>query len=144
KNVEWPTPCAIQKDNEALLNLLKNIPKEAKGIRFQTEDLAKKLDRYLQYTLLYRQWSSIAHAVDVSRFIARSRDGGEGVRSLRNAQEMLLVACMAVSFLFDATISLVAKLLPDDRLSFGEWCVREVHARYEALEAHLRLCGVPG
>ncbi|MFH1085671.1 MAG: DUF5677 domain-containing protein, partial [Chloroflexota bacterium] len=89
RNIEWPTPFAIKKDNEALSKLVRNMPKEAQGVVFQTEKLAKELSRYAQYTLLYRHWSSISHAVDVSRFIARSRDGGEGVRSLRNAEELL-------------------------------------------------------
>lgn len=94
-------------------------------------DLALTLGSGAEYEILYRRWSSIAHGVDVARFLTPTDTGEAGLYPLRNAMDLPQIALFGSAHLLDATQRLIRKFRPGEDLS--RWYKREVHARFKRL-----------
>jgi len=90
--------------------------------------LTRYLKREAEYLILYKQWSSISHAHDLSRFLARSSDGDPGFKALRDPGTMRLVTSHAASFMLRATRLVLGKFRPGEDIS--QWYATEVRERY--------------
>ena len=95
------------------------------------DGLAKHLNRYGQYEILYRRWSSVTHAADLSRFIARGEKGKQAVWALRSPQGFRDVAFMSATFILHATRLMLKKFRPTEDSS--QWYTREVQQPYKLL-----------
>lgn len=93
-------------------------------------ELAKHVNRPAQYDFLYRQWSRIIHAGDLSRFLRRTSKGDAAFKPLRNHEEMAQVSQYAASFILDATRKVLGKFRPGEADSVKRWYVAEVRDRY--------------
>jgi len=97
------------------------------------EELAKYLRRGGWYEILYREWSSIIHAVSPSRFITTTDKGTLAIRRLRNPSQVSEVASFAIHFLFDATRLVLGKFRPGEEKSLATWYKRDVQKLYNKL-----------
>ncbi|MBN1160947.1 MAG: hypothetical protein JXA17_03255 [Dehalococcoidales bacterium] len=95
--------------------------------------LSKYLNRLPEYDLLYRGWSNIAHAVDLSHFLSRTKSGSPSFRPLRNHEELAQVAKMASIFIIDATKQMINKYRHGENKNFGTWYLKEVRQSYLSL-----------
>ena len=93
-------------------------------------ELAKSVSRPAQYDFLYRYWSAVTHASDLSRFLARTEEGARGFRPLRNHRVMAQVACFAASLILDGTRKALSKFRPGEEKSFATWYNQEARRRY--------------
>ena len=93
--------------------------------------LTRYLRREVEYLVLYKQWSSVSHAHDLSRFLARSSDGDPGFKSLRDPSTMRVVTSYAASFMLGTTRLVLGKFRPGEDLS--QWYTTKVRERYRAL-----------
>jgi hypothetical protein len=94
-------------------------------------ELARHLRREAEYVVLYRQWSSISHAHDLSRFLGRSLDGEAGFKSLRDPGTMRIVTSHAASYMLRATRLILGRFRPGEDIS--GWYATEVGERYKLL-----------
>lgn len=90
------------------------------------EELSKRLKRHAQYTFLYRKWSSIVHAQDLSHVIAVDSQGHSGVRRLRDPREAQEVALFAACYIVNATGAMLRKFRPGEEKAFADWFTKEV------------------
>ena len=85
-------------------------------------NLARHVRRHAQYDFLYRKWSRITHAQDMSRFLnTRLRDGSV----------IKEVATFSSCFILDGTRRTLGKLRPGEDL--GAWYKAEVQDRFRIL-----------
>ncbi len=96
-------------------------------------DLAKHLNWGAQYDILYRSWSSITHADDLSQFLTQTKRGSPAFYPLRNHEEVKLFSVVASSFILHATRKMIGKFRPGENASLGRWYVREARQRHRAL-----------
>jgi len=96
-------------------------------------ELARHLSRGAQYDILYRSWSHITHAVDLSRFLTHTNKGSPAFRPLRNPEELKLVSEIASTFILQATKKMLGKFRAGEMASFGRWYAREAQKRHLAL-----------
>ena len=96
-------------------------------------ELAMHLNRGAQYDILYRYWSRITHAGDLSRFLTKTSEGSPAFKPLRNPEELKHVSVMASSFILDATKKILGKFRAGEMASLGRWYVRETRKRHLAL-----------
>ncbi|MFQ5996350.1 MAG: DUF5677 domain-containing protein [Dehalococcoidales bacterium] len=96
-------------------------------------DLAKHLNWGAQYDILYRAWSSITHADDLSQFLTQTKRGYPAFYPLRNNEELKLFSVIASSFILHATKKMLGKFRAGEMASFGRWYVREARDRHLAL-----------
>ena len=96
-------------------------------------DLAKHLNWGAQYDILYRSWSSIAHADDLSQFITQTKRGSSAFHPIRNHEELKLFSVIASSFILHATMKMIGKFRSGENASLGRWYVREARKRHLAL-----------
>jgi hypothetical protein len=87
------------------------------------KQLAKRLGMEAHYELLYRQWSSVAHAGELFRFLTRTKEG-YAINSLRDLTELKTVAHMAALYLVRATRLMIEKYRTGEDLK--PWYLREV------------------
>ena len=92
-------------------------------------DLTGYLKREAEYQILYRQWSSILHAHDLSRFMARSSDGDPGFKALRDPNSIRVVTSHAASLILRATHLMLGKFRPGE--DYSRWYVTDVRDRYQ-------------
>jgi len=90
------------------------------------EQFASHLKRGGMYEVLYREWSSIQHAVAPSRYIATTDKGIQAVRALRDPSQIVTVASFATTFMVNATRLVLQKFRPGEEASFAKWCMQEV------------------
>ena len=93
-------------------------------------ELARHLGRTAQYDILYRRWSTSAHANDFFPFITRDRSGETAVRGLRDVASTNQVTTFATTFAIDATRALLGRFHPGE--TWGVWYMREIKDRYMA------------
>lgn len=93
-------------------------------------DLSRRLARGAQYAILYRSWSQITHAGDISRYLTRSATGGAAFLPLRNNKEIGTVAQHATSFILDATMKMLRKFRPGESSNLKKWYMGEIRQRY--------------
>lgn len=96
-------------------------------------DLAKHVNWGAQYDILYRSWSSITHADDLSQFLTQTKRGSPAFKPLRNPEELKHISVMASSFILDATKKMLGKFRAGEMRNYGKWYMREVRARHLAL-----------
>ena len=97
------------------------------------QQLAKHLERGGMYEVLYREWSSIQHAVAPSRFIATTDKETQAIRALRDPSQVATVADFAVTFMVNATRLVLQKFRPGEESSFSKWYVQEVRGFHQRL-----------
>jgi len=96
-------------------------------------ELARYLSRGAQYDILYRYWSRVTHADDLSRFLAKTDEGYLAIKPIRNPEELKNVSRIASTFILDATRKMLGKFRAGELASFGRWYVREARKRHRAL-----------
>jgi len=96
-------------------------------------DLAKHLNWGAQYDILYRSWSSIAHADDLSQFITQTKRGSPAFHPIRNHEELKLFSVIASSFILHATMKMIGKFRSGENASLGRWYQEETRQRHLAL-----------
>lgn len=96
-------------------------------------DLAKHLNWGAKYDILYRSWSSITHANDLSQFLTQTKRGSPAFYPLRNHEELKLLSSMASSLILHATSKMIGKFRSEENASFGRWYRREARQRHLAL-----------
>jgi hypothetical protein len=97
------------------------------------KDLAKYLNCGAQYDILYRSWSSVAHADDLSKFLTQTKKGTTVFYPLRNHEELRLLSSIASSFMLRATRKTINKFRPGENTSYTRWYMRECRQRHLAL-----------
>lgn len=152
KSMTWPTPDQVQQLMKPLTCLLakpqfKQIECEYKKLRklrgnppwywlfagpSSLAELAKRLRRFGQYAIQYRDWSSVVHAADLSRFITRNKRGERAFWALRTPTCFREVALTAASFLLSATKLMLKRFRPTEDV--GDWFIREVRAPFAYLQ----------
>jgi len=95
--------------------------------------LARHLNRGAQYDILYRHWSQISHAGDLSRFLTKTSEGSPAFKPLRNPEELKHISVMASSFILGATKKILGKFRAGEMASLGRWYVREARKRHVVL-----------
>ena len=98
-------------------------------------ELAKHLSRGAQYDVLYRSWSRITHADDLSRFLTQTNRGSPTFNPIRNPKELKQVSKIASTFILGATRKMIRKFRAGEKASLERWY------RSEARERHLALTG---
>lgn len=99
--------------------------------------LADHLRRGGQYEILYRDWSTTAHAQDFLPFMARTSKGERAIGRLRDTRDLRQIASFASSFALDATRQVLNKYRPGENLA--TWFKREVQGPYRAIEGKPRV-----
>lgn len=94
--------------------------------------LARHLGREAEYLVLYKQWSSISHAHDLSRFMGKAADGTSGFRSLRDPSNIKMVTSHSANFILNATRMMLGKFRPGED-HFPKWFDREVRDLYRLI-----------
>ncbi len=94
--------------------------------------LAEKLNYGGRYEILYRQWSTIAHAEDFYAFL-ESRNGTPTIARLRDPRKVAESAGFAASFILAATRKILVLLRPGEEASLATWYKQEVQERYRKL-----------
>jgi Family of unknown function (DUF5677) len=82
-------------------------------------ELARHLNRHSQYDFLYRYWSRISHANDLSRFTSAV---------LRDPSQNKSVASFAAGFMLNSTRLILGKFRPGEDIA--EWYKAEIRERY--------------
>lgn len=93
--------------------------------------LAETLQQGGHYEILYRPWSTTAHAQDFVAFVKIMADGNTGIGRLRNPDELQQMTGYAVSFLLRATRLTIGKFRPDENIK--DWYIKEVQKNYQAI-----------
>ena len=93
-------------------------------------ELAKSVNRHAQYDMLYRHWSTIAHAHDFSRFLTRTDKDEPAIKGLRDHSSLKGTAVFAAHFILDATRVVLGKFRPGEETAFAKWYVTEVRERF--------------
>jgi hypothetical protein len=96
-------------------------------------ELAQRLNYRARYDLLYRSWSNLAHAGELSRFITRTRDGKPAINPIRNTGELATTACFAAWIMLEAKKLVLAKFHPGEEASVKRWYLAEIRERYLSL-----------
>jgi hypothetical protein len=95
--------------------------------------LAGHLNRGAQYDILYRYWSQISHAGDLSRFLTKTSEGSPAFKPLRNPEELKQVSKLASTFILDSTMKILSKFRAGEMLNYTRWYEREAQKRLLAL-----------
>jgi hypothetical protein len=93
--------------------------------------LAERLKRGGQYEILYRQWSTTAHAQDLQPFLDRTDKGEPAMKRMREPDKIKEIAGLAASFLLGATRQILNRFHPGEDLA--SWYKREVQERYRLI-----------
>lgn len=93
-------------------------------------ELAKHLNRWSEYDMLYRYWSNIVHVSDLSHFLTKTETGSPAFKVLRNHEDLGQVAKMACTFTIDATRLMLNKYRSGEAASFKRWYISEIRDRY--------------
>jgi hypothetical protein len=91
--------------------------------------LAKHLKSGGQYEILYRQWSSVAHAQGLFPFETMANE--IGIKRIRDASLIGEIASFTSTFLLSITRQVLKKLRPGEDLSI--WFKRDIQSLYRSL-----------
>lgn len=92
--------------------------------------MARRFRSEARYEVLYRKWSSVAHASDFSRVVIASPAGPGTIRRLRDPDLLGEVMQFAPLFLLRATHLMIRKFRPGELPSFGSWYRSEVRGDF--------------
>ena len=95
--------------------------------------LSRHLDHGAIYDFLYRHWSNITHAGDLSRFLTRNSKGSSAFKSLRNPEDIKQVSNYAASLILHTTKKMLGKFRPGEERNFGKWYIQEIRGRFLTL-----------
>jgi len=93
-------------------------------------DLAGYLNRLASYDMLYRYWSSVVHAGDLSNFLAKTEKDSPALNVLRHPQELKQVTSFTSTLIIDATRLMIGKFRSGETSSFVRWYVSEIRESY--------------
>jgi len=99
------------------------------------QKLAQHVKYGIEYEILYRQWSQISHAHDISRFIGKTIEGESAIFGLRNQQFLPEVFTFSSIFLLNSTRLLLKKFRPSEDIK--TWYSREIRSKYMELIKNL-------
>lgn len=94
-------------------------------------ELAVRLRRGGLYEILYRQWSTTAHAQDLLPFMDRTLKGAPTIKRLRDTGRIREIASFAAGFILRATMLILKKLRSGEDIT--PWYKREVRELYRSL-----------
>ncbi len=97
------------------------------------ENLAKHFNRGSQYNDLYRRWSSVSHATDLSNYLFESNGRVTRYKPIRNSEELRTFSVLASSFILLATTKMIGKFRSGENNSLGKWYLRECRKLHLAL-----------
>ena len=95
------------------------------------EGLSRQMRRGAQYEILYRQWSRIAHAQDVSRFITSTKGGESAIMPLRDPDQIEFVTQTAATLMLAATRVVMKKFRPGENVA--KWYITEIRDPFLSL-----------
>ncbi len=93
------------------------------------QELSVYLNRGAQYELLYRYWSRITHAGDLSRFLTRGTSGG-AIKSFRDGSHIREVAKLAAFYMLESTRKVMGKFRSGETKHIKKWYIAEVRNRF--------------
>ena len=96
-------------------------------------ELAKHLNYRARYDFLYRSWSNVAHAGDVSRFITETKNGKGAVKALRNVDELASIIGFAEWIILSAKVLVLKKFHPGEEKSIRTWYIKEIQKGFLGL-----------
>ena len=96
-------------------------------------ELAQGLNYRPMYDFLYRSWSNLAHAGDLSRFITRTKNGEAAINPIRNTDELATTASIAAWIMLEAKKLVLTKFHPGEEASVKRWYLAEIRERYLSL-----------
>ncbi len=96
-------------------------------------ELSRHTGHAAKYDGLYRYWSRIIHAGDLSRFLTRTSEGSPAFEPLRNPKDMEVVSSLAAWVILHATRKLLGKFRTGETESLRRWYIQEVRDRYLTL-----------
>lgn len=148
-NIAWSsTSLTVQRFKGILSNELSAIEIEYKNVKKSTHrkpnwyslfggpknlhDLAVEVSEEVYYILLYREWSSVMHATDASRFLTKTNGGKPGFHPMHYPAHLKDYAWLGVNFLVLATGQMILKFRPDEDLS--SWYESEIKDRLDRLK----------
>lgn len=94
-------------------------------------DLARRMGRHAQYLVLYRGWSQVSHALDISRFLNRAGSQDPTVQLIRDPRGIKTVAGFAATFVLTGTRLVLGKFRPGE--DYSAWYRREVMEDYHRI-----------
>lgn len=97
------------------------------------ENLAKHLNRGAQYNILYRQWASVSHAVDLSNYLFESNGKVTIYKPIRNTEDLNPLSSIASSFMLHGIFKFTGRFRPGENKSLGKWYVLECRKSHLAL-----------
>jgi hypothetical protein len=93
-------------------------------------ELARSVGDGALYDILYRQWSHVTHAANVSRFITKGNENKMAFQPLRRPDDIAQVTKFSASFMLDATRNLLGKFRPGEENNFRAWYITEVRENF--------------
>jgi hypothetical protein len=97
-------------------------------------ELSRYSNHLSEYDLLYRGWSNVIHAGDLTHFLTKTNNNLPGFKTIRNHEDLGQVAKFASTFLIDATKLMINKYRHGENQSFGAWYMREIRKPYLSLK----------
>lgn len=95
------------------------------------QELASHLKRDVQYEIMYRQWSKVAHAYDFSNFIGRTAAGESGIKGIRDPQPIINLSRFSATFIAEATRLMLQKFRAGE--NFAQYYEKEIRKNFMAL-----------
>jgi len=96
-------------------------------------ELSRHVGRGAQYDFLYRYWSQITHAGDLSRFLTRTSEGSPAFKPIRNPADIKDFSIVTAYFVLDATRKVLGKFRPGEERNFRKWYIQEIRGRFLTL-----------
>ena len=94
-------------------------------------EMSVALNHRVEYDYLYRLWSSVAHASNLSSYFSVLPTGQPVFSSVRNPEDIKNAATYAISFLLRSTRAMIAHFRDGEDIS--RWYLSEVRPRWDAL-----------
>lgn len=103
------------------------------------EQLANTLGRGDEYQKLYRYWSAVSHAGDLSRFLSVTSADAPAFQPLRDPTQVAEIASIASMIILRATRRMIARYRPTETRSLQEWYRREIRSLHMAVASAVPL-----
>jgi len=98
------------------------------------EELAEHLGRLDAYIILYKQWSSVVHGIDIIRGkISIDESGRVAVWQIRSPRDAQTITQLAVSFALTNIRNFVDQFIPNKKQEVSKWYVKEIRDLYLGL-----------
>jgi hypothetical protein len=98
------------------------------------EELASKLNVPAMYEILYRQWSAVAHGIDIKREkIEMDEKGRVYVNQLRLPTDAQLITLLAISFAIRIIRKFINHFIPEKLDGAQKWYINEIQDFFMSL-----------